>query len=82
VERYSLEGERIPFESLELWRERYALMGREEKSRDDRSRPPEISQGIEPPQTAFGFFRWGAGFGTTLFFSEQKSGTKTRFLRS
>jgi hypothetical protein len=33
VERYSLEGETIPFESLEIWRERYALMGRSEKVR-------------------------------------------------
>lgn len=31
VERYPLEGETIPFESLNVWRERYALMGREEK---------------------------------------------------
>lgn len=31
VDHLSLEGEDIPVESLELWRERYALMGREEK---------------------------------------------------
>ena len=31
VERYELQGETIPFESLEVWRERYILMGREEK---------------------------------------------------
>jgi hypothetical protein len=33
VERYSLEGERIPLESLAIWRQRYCLMGREEKVR-------------------------------------------------
>lgn len=33
VEFYDLEGEKIPFESLTIWRERYALMGRQDKTK-------------------------------------------------